>query len=425
RTEKLKLQPIVSIENPKRTQLFFSPITGWNNYDKGMVGLAFYNSFIPSTNFHFVLAPMYSFATKQMTGIGRLQYYVYPKSGFIKNICLNATEIKLFHYNQITLDSIYLGNFFIDSPSDINLSFYKNTIRADLTFKNKNPKSCVKKWLTLQNSYISKQVIGITRFVNDDGSFSHFQAGIWQVQYNYYQLKFSFEKQQVVNPFSYYFGIENFTPKDKDFLQRYLKIYSGWHLSGEFNCRFNYKRKSDGLGIRLYADYSPDLSNLSGFDPHLTVTPGSDDYAFDEVFLARSEQTGFLAHQIMMNRGGMKFHNPQQLNPGIGTYGQGIIVVNLTTSLIIPLPIFAFADFGYQFSNPTYYPYKSFQYDGGIGVTVIPDVCTAYLTLFESGDIKLNTFLSSTEYGKWYNRYFFTLNFSKLVPFDKIRNLKI
>ena len=68
-----------------------------------MAGLAFYNSFIPSTNFHFVLAPMYSFQTEQINGIGNLQYFIYPKNSFIKSIELNSTSATLSRSDKLII----------------------------------------------------------------------------------------------------------------------------------------------------------------------------------------------------------------------------------------------------------------------------------------------------------------------------------
>ncbi len=53
--EPLKLQWLASVDNPNRTQLFFTPLSGWNYYDGFTPGLALYNSvFFPKKNkFHF------------------------------------------------------------------------------------------------------------------------------------------------------------------------------------------------------------------------------------------------------------------------------------------------------------------------------------------------------------------------------------
>ncbi|MEP7171329.1 MAG: M1 family metallopeptidase, partial [Bacteroidota bacterium] len=38
------------VENPDKTQIFFIPLVGWNNYNKTMAGIAFYNKFLPHKN---------------------------------------------------------------------------------------------------------------------------------------------------------------------------------------------------------------------------------------------------------------------------------------------------------------------------------------------------------------------------------------
>ena len=406
--EKLKLQPVVSIENPKRTQLFFSPIAGWNNYDKGMVGLAVYNSFIPSRNFQYQLAPMYSFNTKQMTGIGRLQYFVYLKNSFVKNICF-STNVSSFHYLK------YLPEIDLHT-----LRFERYAGKIDFKFRNKSSRTNISKTLSILFVHLKKEELNLISFIQDSTSTSYTYE-IFRTNYSLPEIKFSFEKQQSINPYLFIINLKSFFGAGNR-----LEVFnnSGIFLKTEFNYRINYKKKGDGFGIRFYADYMLDISNVPGFNPQLAASNGSDDYAFDEVFLARSESTGFLSHQMMMNRGGMKFSNAQLISP-IGGRGVSTIALNLTSTLLIPVPVFAFADFGCSNnSSLTTTFYKSFQYDGGIGIKIIPDICTVYLTLVSSPDIKLNAF-SVPEYDKWYKRYFFTLNFSRIVPFDKIRDLKI
>ena len=292
--------------------------------------------------------------------------------------------------------------------------FQRYSAKMNFTFRNKIIRSNV-----IKNIYVRSIL-----FRETEDNFG-FQFGPtvdllpFDRRYLFSQIKFSLEKQEIINPYAFYVSIENISSATEEFF--FNNIDPGWYLSTEFNCRFNYKKKNDGFGIRFYADYSPDLSNVQGFNPHLTATQGSDDYAFDEVFLARSESTGFLSHQMLMNRGGMKFSNAQLISP-IGSGGKLSAAMNLTSTLFLPLPIFAFVDFGYLGTSINFY--KPFQYDGGIGIKIIPDICTVYLTLVSSPDIK-HTAFTIPEYDKWYKRYFFTLNFSRIVPFDKIRDLKL
>ncbi|OFY93985.1 MAG: hypothetical protein A3K10_08355, partial [Bacteroidetes bacterium RIFCSPLOWO2_12_FULL_31_6] len=73
-TEPIRLQWLGSLENPDKTQLFYTPIAGWNMNDKGMLGLAFYNSTFPSKKFEYVLAPMYAFDSENINGYASFFY---------------------------------------------------------------------------------------------------------------------------------------------------------------------------------------------------------------------------------------------------------------------------------------------------------------------------------------------------------------
>ena len=57
------LQVVQKWEELKKTQIFFLPTYKWNNYDKSLIGLAFYNRILPSNGLTYTLNPLYS--TKQ------------------------------------------------------------------------------------------------------------------------------------------------------------------------------------------------------------------------------------------------------------------------------------------------------------------------------------------------------------------------
>jgi hypothetical protein len=58
--EPLKLQFLASIPNPNKTEIYYSPIIGWNQYNKTLIGLVFYNSLIPMRRFDYAIMPMYA-----------------------------------------------------------------------------------------------------------------------------------------------------------------------------------------------------------------------------------------------------------------------------------------------------------------------------------------------------------------------------
>ena len=72
--EKIRPQLFGGIEDPKRSQLFFSPMLAGNAHDKFMLGMAFYNRLYPAKNLEWDITPLYAFGSKQVNGILNLAY---------------------------------------------------------------------------------------------------------------------------------------------------------------------------------------------------------------------------------------------------------------------------------------------------------------------------------------------------------------
>ncbi|MBA3900829.1 MAG: M1 family metallopeptidase, partial [Bacteroidetes bacterium] len=105
-----RLQFLGSIEHPEKKQVFFSPVLGYNNYNKFMPGIAFYNSLIPQKQFQYLVMPMYSFGTGREAGIINFNYNILPDKGFFRKItigaqgekfAINRIDAKNYHYHKL------------------------------------------------------------------------------------------------------------------------------------------------------------------------------------------------------------------------------------------------------------------------------------------------------------------------------------
>ena len=108
KTEAPKLQFLTGKNEPTRNNLFWSPVLGGNAYDKFMLGLALHNFSIPSSRFQFLLAPMYSFGGKRISGIAEASITCLPK----KNLKLSRFGVSLRSFKNDTLgtnDGYYLA----------------------------------------------------------------------------------------------------------------------------------------------------------------------------------------------------------------------------------------------------------------------------------------------------------------------------
>ena len=123
------------MKNPSKDVLFFSPVFGFNNYDKFMIGGLFTNYKLPPSTFQFLFIPMYGTGSKKLVGLGRLNYTFYPDNRFRK--------IQLFLNG-----STFTQDRFTDSAGKkIEFAFEKIVPGIRITMKEKNARSTLNKYI--------------------------------------------------------------------------------------------------------------------------------------------------------------------------------------------------------------------------------------------------------------------------------------
>ncbi|MEO6166439.1 MAG: M1 family metallopeptidase [Chitinophagales bacterium] len=387
--EKIRLQWLGSLDNPQRTQLFFTPTAGWNNYDKFWLGLAFYNSFLPGKPLSFAVMPAYGFGSNRFIGSAEVNLQLFPKTSFIRRIDITSSA-KSFDY----INDSYYG-----AEGDNVYRFMKFTQEVQLGLRKREQRSPVNQSITFRNINVLQEV---PENFNVSESYGHQMIN---------QLTYDLQNKRVLNPFGVSVSIEQGTAEGEDF---YLKTF----LEG--NYKITYPRKKSGIEVRLFTGVmlaAPEAGTFANF--HLGPTTGIKDYRFDEVYLGRTESTGFLSQQVAVEEGGFKMRT-DGVQPELGQSDSWLLALNAKAPLPFFSPIFVFGDAGLAPND--YGTYQDFQFDAGIGITVIPDVVEVYLPLIFSSDMKLN--LNATEfYDTWYKRISFTLNINQLNPFKLIRTI--
>ena len=107
RIEKLKLSPFYSMDRADRTEFVFAPIAGWNNNDKAMLGMAFYNGVMYPRRFEYILAPMYATNTKDIVGQFDIKHSIIrPRSSKLYGIFLSLHG-KRYAYETLPFNMRY------------------------------------------------------------------------------------------------------------------------------------------------------------------------------------------------------------------------------------------------------------------------------------------------------------------------------
>jgi hypothetical protein len=373
--EPFRLQAIGSITNPKKSQLFFMPIVGYNAYDNWMPGIAFYNHIFPFKKFEYEIAPMYSTAYKEWNGLAKAAYHSYPS--FAKEITY-MVNFATFNTNYISNDMLAVMHYD---------KFSKSSFNIDFEFKQASLQSNLRQKL----SY---------RFIHTNIATTYGDASsvVNNNKQDFHVLNFNAENSAIQLPHSldlrYEFSNTAATPYHK--------------IAGTFTATIPYQSLSKGLNIRLFGGYSTTKAdNFSGVG--LFSVSGDNDYLFDQVYTDRNNGQYFYVQD-----GGFKAFTSL-------ANASSLISLNIKAPLPIKAPIGIFADAAYL---PNYFDTDNrFNYAAGIYFPIINNLLEVYMPLYVSTFGKGS--LIDTEKPNFKNQIRFMINLTNLQPLNLLRKISI
>lgn len=376
KTEPLDINLIGVVENSKYTNINIFPAMGMNQYNKYMLGMLFYNSFVPRNKFEYQLIPMYSFGNNNLAGYGNFEYHILPYESIFREITLGLSGKR----------------YAFSSASDDNF----HQLKAEINFhlRKRNPKSKIKNNIILSTT-IADNVNDIMMNKNPD------LETFVQLSYNHQNSSFTPYKLLVSGQYH------------KDFLK----------ANTEFNYQFNYMRRRE-VNIRLFggAYLYTSKNYLPVYNYGLSSLSGTADYTYDHLFLGRFEDpagSNFLGRQYVTGDGGFITHAPH--------FTTSDWILSLNTSMAIPfLPsILDFhlygnlATYGTPDNFQGYDNSSSFAWECGIEYSLPGKIATISLPLLISNQLKD---YSNDMYGSFYERIRFLINLSLFNVFNIAEN---
>lgn len=383
--EPLRLKLLGGLEDPRTTNLYFTPVVGWNYYNHAMLGLAFYNHTVPQRKFEYTLMPMYSFGTKALVGEGSVAYNILPKKVF-RQITLR-NYVSSYHYENGALGT------------NENLRFTKIAPEIFFDFKKKPANSNIKQSLRLRYVHIFKEVMNYS--VSDSG----YVKG--KRNYGVFDYTYSFENKRPIQPF----GFEVHLQHNNDM----AKLFT------EFKYFINYsERKRSGLEIRVFAGaflYKSDLP-ANDYRFRLSGQTGFQDYLYDNIFLGRNEGSGFFFNQFTQTDGNFKMWS------ALGQTNTWIATLNLRSPLpgktLEKLPIKLYASMGTY--DKIYGGGKSVAFEFGPYLS-FGRFIEIYFPAFTSKVFRDAASVNGID--KYYERIRFTINFNMVKPFELLKNINL
>lgn len=391
-----RIQPAIrfggSMGISEKRKLYVLPALGYNTYDQFMAGLLLHNLEIPNKKFQFALATLYGFGSKQAVGSGFISYTIYPH--------------QLIHRANLGI----LGRSYHDDESHLNInkSIYTRYIKIapfiDIDFKKTSARSAISNKLLLKYYYIGSQNFKYTLRESD----SLYIPSVSDFNTQSYGLGlFTHANKRTFNPYSYSLSLFG---NDK-----FLKANLEAHL------RIDYFKKGKAFYARAFVGKffnfksSNNLFLLKNQQLNASYT-AANDFMYDDIMLARNEQSGILSQQIALREGGFKIKT-HLLNSPIGQNDNWLAAVNFRTDLPMKLPLKfqLFLDAGtFAKASELNNSGNKLIYDAGVELHLFADMLIIYAPIMMSKDFKDYT---KSTYAK--NRFLNTMTFS--LNLDKIK----
>lgn len=382
--EPLRIQLFGSLDNPDKTQLFYTPIAGWNMNDKGMIGLALHNFTIPTKKFEYVVAPMYSISSENINGYASAYYHIMPNNLF-EDVAIGVNSAS-FSYLRFNTQQ--------NSKGREVLEYYKITPSIEILFKKKRARQFGQVYFRAENINLYEEKANYN--LNDQG-INEYDVDLEDYYVNRFTI--GIKNTHPINPFDVNAVIQQTT----DFVK--LDLTANYH--------FAYKKRGTGFDVRiflgrfLYNDYTNNK-----FEYGLS---GNSDYTYDQIFLARNTTNSFLNQQFAINDGGFK-----QLTT-TRTGDRWLNAINIKSNLFTRM-ISAYADFGLvgftdtDFNGNEIDAVTDATYNMGLALNIIPGFFEIYFPIYMSSD------LNQLSYGE---KIRFTLNINSIKPFKLARNFDL
>ncbi len=366
KTEPLKIQFLGSLNNPQKTNVYFTPLIAWNEHNKFMSGLAVYNNIAPQKNIEYQIAPLYSFANNTLAGFSNISGFINPDKIF-NQIEINANA-KQFAIDKTT--NYQKFNF------NLILKLRKHDLRNKISQK-------IKLSTIIATDYLS--------YLTNKNNFNYIHI-----------VTYSLKNKNIFKPFNFDFSLEG--------KNNYLKTY----ITG--NYKINYRKPNKNLSIRFFAgSFIYNDSKNPVFNFNLSGNNGWQDYLYNNLFLGRYEGDlgSIYSHQFIKDEGGFNIYTPIQSN-------KWLVSLNITSSMPYRLAIQPYLNIGAT-ENFDISSSKNilFVYEAGVQVNIIRDIFVIYFPVAFSNEIKTTNNIYTNNY---FEKIRFTLNIAKINPFKLIKD---
>jgi hypothetical protein len=305
-----RLQFLIGKNEPAKNNLFWSPVLGGNAYDKFMLGLALHNFSIPSNRFQFLVAPMYSFGGKRISGIAEVNMSFLPG----KNLKLSRFGVSLRSFQNDTVGT--------------NTGYYAALLPYWTAKIGNRIGGPVSQNIRLQTMYR----LDVSRPKQRE-----LLGGYLQYDFNFskedHRVDLQLRTDYAANPVN----SDNFSRSS---------------ISASYKYRYVKNKRDRWIELRLFAGnyWNFDMynsGNAVNYAYALSGASGSQDLFIEDYFFGRSAQSGIWSQQRLDNMGGFRSTAGNGKSTYFGTSTTWMTAVNFYMQMPVGPKIFGiYADFG-------------------------------------------------------------------------------
>jgi hypothetical protein len=356
KTEPLKLNLVAAIDNPKKTQGFWAPVIGYNEYNKFMAGVGLYNHFLFQKKMEFDLMPMFAFGTKDLTGYGKLQFNILPKEKTIQQVSIGARTARFAYLNE--------------SSAGFALNYQKIEPYINIDFRKKHARSTLSQSINYRFIILNKDSYA--------GTFETFGMQKANTTYFYHDVNYHLTNNRAINPYSVKLNYQ-----DGDGMRKAS-------LTANYSINISKKKAID---IRFFAGMMFKRDLFAGdYRFRMSGQTGYQDYFYDNIYFARSAygapQLGF--QQFTETDGAFKIWSP------LGQSDNWLTSVNVKSPRIYKFPLLLYFDAGVYSTHVINIgpggvsqgiTAPEFMYSGGLEIPLITNIAEVYIPLINSKNI--------------------------------------
>jgi len=350
----VKLKFMKDIENPYYNQIFYTPEARYNYYDGLLLGLSVSNKTLLNKSFLYKITPSYGTKSNSFSGSFSMLYEYLPENEKI-NRFLTGISGSSFHYAEDLIYSTF-------------------TPFALLEFKRKSLRD------------VSSRVLHASYVMVDREKSPTQTQHIETNKYNVFNLSYGYSKPNIIDDLRFSTGLQ--------IANKFSKISATAHyrLLTDTNRQFDFRIFTGAF-----------LSNKTETDFFSFALDRPTDYLFQYDYLGRSETTGILSQQIIINEGGFKSKLP------VAYANQWLTTINTSVGLWRWFEVYNDVGFLKNKNEKVY-----FAYDSGVRLNFIQGILEVYFPFYSN----LGWELSQPDYSTKI-RFVLVINPKKIYNFAK------